>query len=253
MIKRALKAAFLRLGYRVGRADYTPADAYAVQGGIVGASEPVIFDVGAYRGDVAALYRQLFPRAVIHCFEPFPESFKLVSARMKGDARVFCHELAVAEETGTALLNSNLFAPSNSLLPSDMSASVYWGEGVLDTVGHVQVGTVSVDGFCRQEGISHIDILKVDAQGTEFNILLGAGEMLAREGISLIYTELLTGPSYVGQHKPHEVLALLDSFGYGLLDFYTPVRVNNQLLQVDAIFLSPSFKREAAPRLASRL
>jgi hypothetical protein len=124
---------------------------------------------------------------------------------------------------------------------------------VLDTVSQVEVGTVSVDDFCRQAGVSHIDILKMDAQGTEYDVLAGARGTLAREGVSLIYMELLTGPSYIGQRKPHEILALLDSFGYELLDFYTPVRVDNRLLQVDATFLSPSFMKEAAPRLAARL
>ena len=31
----------------------------------------VIFDVGAYVGEIAAKYKQIFPKSTIHCFEPF--------------------------------------------------------------------------------------------------------------------------------------------------------------------------------------
>jgi hypothetical protein len=48
--------------------------------------------------------------------------------------------------------------------------------------------------------------------------------------------EVLTTPTYAGQHKLHEYLRLFDLYGYSLLDIYNPVRRANQMLQADLLF-----------------
>lgn len=39
-------------------------------------SELIIFDAGAYIGDVALKYNNLFPGSKIYCFEPFRDSWE---------------------------------------------------------------------------------------------------------------------------------------------------------------------------------
>ncbi len=39
----------------------------------------VIFDVGAYVGDITAIYTETFPSATVYCFEPFADSFQELS------------------------------------------------------------------------------------------------------------------------------------------------------------------------------
>jgi len=93
----------------------------------------------------------------------------------------------------------------------------------------VEVDTITLDSFLLEKGIPHIDILKLDVQGSEFDVFKGAAATLSRQGISLI-------------RKLHEHLAFLDSFGYELLDFFGDVRIDKQLIQTDLILLSSSFK-----------
>jgi len=114
-----------------------------------------------------------------------------------------------------------------------------------------EVSITTVDIFCLEVGISHIDILKMDVQGAEFSVLVGAKDMLANQRISLIYTELIMCPTYEGQHKLHEYLSFLDSFGYDFFDFFNPVNSHNQLIQADLLFVSSSFKKEIDNRLKS--
>ena len=66
--------------------------------------------------------------------------------------------------------------------------------------------------------------MKLDVQGAEFAVLQGAQEVLSRQRVSLIYTEIILCPTHEQQHKLHEYLAFLDAHGYELLDFYNPVR-----------------------------
>jgi FkbM family methyltransferase len=225
-------------------------DAFIVQKELIANQTPMIFDVGAHVGIVATKYRELFPKSVIHCFEPFPKSFQELRANTGTDANTFVHKIAMSERKGTSLLTSNSATATNSLLPSDERASFYWGDGVLDTKDHLEVETADIDSFCSEHHISVIDILKIDVQGAEFSVLVGASNMLSSQAISLIYTELITAPTYQGQHKLVEYLTLFDSFGYQFLDFYNPVKRGYELIQADMVFLSSQLKKSYEDRLA---
>lgn len=242
-MKRTIQRILHRFGYQLNRTENSQIDAFEAQRQLISVKQPVIFDIGAHTGEIARIYRERFPLALIHCFEPFPQSFHLLLENVKGDARTFCHMAAVSAERGTAVLSANTSSATNSLLMTDERGSEYWGKGTLDPKSQVDVDTTTVDAFCLESGVSNIDILKMDAQGAEFSILEGARDMLANQRISLVFTELLMCPTYKGQHKLHEYLSLLDSFGYDLLDFFNPVRLHNRLIQADAVFLSPSFKK----------
>jgi FkbM family methyltransferase len=248
-VRRAIQEILHRFGYRLCATAESRPDAFVVQSGLIKVREPVIIDIGAHTGAVARTYRERFPLASIHCFEPFPESFQALSQNMAGDARTHCHRTAVSDEKGTALLNANLSSATNSLLATDERGAVFWGEGLLDTTSQIEVGTTTVDAFCLEAGIPQVDILKMDVQGAEFSVLVGAQDTLANQRVSLVYTELIVCPTYRGQHKLHEYLSLLDSHGYDLLDFFDPFRSHNQLIQADAVFLSSSFKKGIEKRL----
>jgi len=208
----------------------------------------VIFDVGAHVGRLTRIYRQLFPLAFIYSFEPFPQSFQVLRNSAKADPRIFCQEIALSDQTGTARFSVNTNSQTNSLLTTDPRGASFWGTGLLDTTTRIEVPTTTLDLFCREAQIPHIDILKMDVQGAEFSVLTGAANTLADQRISLIYTELITCPTYDGQHKLHEYLVLLDSLGYEFLDFFNPLRRNSQLIQADLVFLSASFKQSLTNR-----
>ena len=251
IIKRAIQKNLHRFGYQLSRTTRLPMDAFALQSKLIKVREPVILDIGAHHGGVAKIYREQFPLASIYCFEPFPQSFHVLSKSVERDSRTFCYRTAVSEKKGTAVLSANLDSATNSLLTTDERGTSFWGEGLLDTMSHVEVGTTTVDKLCPEVGIFHIDILKMDVQGAEFSVLVGAEDMLANQRISLIYTEVIMCPTYEGQHKLHEYLSFLGSFGYDFLDFFNPLRSHNQLIQTDVIFLSSSFKKEIENRLKS--
>ena len=69
----------------------------------------------------------------------------------------------------------------------------------------------------------------------------GADATLRSRAIDIVYMELIVAPTYVGQRKLHEYLALLDSHGYVLFDFYNRARRNGRLIQADALFVSAPF------------
>jgi len=219
-------------------------DAFAVQKAIIKSSEPVIFDVGAHIGEVAEAYRDLFPSASIYCFEPFRQSFEELQQKSQQIAhKGGIYNLAISDRKGGGLLNANVSSATNSLLPLAPESKLIWGIDALETKGQVEVMTTTIDSFCQENGISAIDILKLDIHAAEFLALLGAKNMLSSQKISVIYLEIIMSQTYEGQHKLHEYLSMLDDFDYELLDLYEPWRNRMELLQADFLFLRKGLKQ----------
>ena len=219
----------------------TGVEGFAAQRLLVRNARPTIFDVGAHRGETALRYRALFPAAVIHCFEPFAESFAALESAVGHDQGVHAHRLALGAAPGSARLNVNRSKATNSLLTSDDRSSRYWGEHLLDSEGAIEVPVQTLHAFCAEHAINRVDILKLDVQGAEYQVLTGAEKLLRAHAIDVVYFEMITAPTYVGQPELHEYLALFRSCGYELFDFYNPVRKNGRLLQTDNIMVSGQF------------
>ena len=48
---------------------------------------PNILDIGAFHGNFAAKYREMFPRAKVFCLDPMPEAVEFMRKRFKGQGR----------------------------------------------------------------------------------------------------------------------------------------------------------------------
>src|SRR5262249_15029949 len=109
----------------------------------------------------------------------------------------------------------------------------------IEVVTTCTVPVCTIDRFCTDHNIQTIDILKLDIQGAELRALHGASSMLAKQKISLIFSEVLFGPEYEQQSYYHEIAGWLMRFGYHLFRFYE-LRYNydRSLDYSDAIFCS---------------
>ena len=83
-----------------------------------------------------------------------------------------------------------------------------------------------------------MDVLKLDVQGAEYSVLEGADALLSGGRIGVIYMEVIIAPTYVGQRRLVDYLALTSDKGYELFDLYNPTRRNGRLIQSDIIFVS---------------
>jgi FkbM family methyltransferase len=217
------------LGYEIRRKQ---PNAISLQRKFVTRDDPVIFDVGAHHGQTALAYRTTFPRAVIHCFEPFPDSFAALTTNIADTAT--CHCVALTDQTGTAMLHLNKSSSTNSILPNTSHATALWGE-VTSPLGKIEVRTDTLDHFCRTLGIDHIDILKIDVQGAENRVLSGAHEMLTKRAIDLIYFEVILVPTYEGQ-TGYDSIATMHRLGYDLYGIYDMVVREGRTYQADLLF-----------------
>ncbi len=238
-MRTQIRSLVRKTGYEVHRStrECFVKDAFADQRALLsGERVERIFDVGAHRGETAARYIKLFPKATVYGFEPFPDSIAELRRKFENEPSVMPFQLAVSGSSGSQSFYVNRDSFTNSLLPA-LDREGY------DQIATLDVSSTTIDEFCEDESIDDLSILKMDIQGGELRALEGASRMLKRAAISIIYTEILFAPLYRGQAFFYEIYDLLSSHRYSLFDLYNfAYRQSGQVAWADAIFVSPGLQ-----------
>src|SRR5262245_19682544 len=124
-LKNYAKNAFRRLNLDVRFADKH--DALTMQKRLLASTDVrSVIDGGGFVGLWTRQYLEAFPRATIHTFEPFPESFAALQQTFAADSRVVLNQAALSDATGEKTLFVNERSSTSSLLPidPDIGASV---------------------------------------------------------------------------------------------------------------------------------
>ena len=107
----------------------------------------------------------------------------------------------------------------------------------------INVQTQTLDNFCLLNNIEKIDLLKLDTDGTENKILLGAENLLSKGKINLIYTEI-SGFKKTFHNKVDEIVKLLEKYDFKLEKTYniSSFSIFSNLKATDNIFIKKSIK-----------
>ena len=240
-MKQLIKKYFERFGYEILKKEPTINSFAAQQKLLKSIVNPVIFDVGAHHGQTALEYSNLFPLAKILSFEPFKDSFKILEANTPRIKNFNAYNFALGNYDGISEMNINNSTATNSILSTDDKAYDLWGKNLLETQTKVAIEIVTLDSFIQKNSINRIDVLKLDTQGSEYLIIEGAKNAIKNNKIKLVYTEIITVPTYNKQKALDEILYLFRNHGFLLYNFYNPATINNKLMQLDAIFIHESF------------
>lgn len=201
----------------------------------------IIFDVGAHFGETAIQFKNGFPKAKIFSFEPFIESYEQMKKMLGTSENITALNFGLSNFCGTSLLNSNKSSATNSLLETDEEHEQLWGDNLLTTIGKVEAQFKTFDSVINDLGLEKVHILKIDVQGAEHYVIEGAKNSLEQGIVDVIYTEIITQPSYKGQKRFDEILKMYYDLNYQVHNlynfYYTP---NNELKQIDVIFTRKS-------------
>ncbi len=145
-----------------------------------------IFDIGANVGEwtkplIRSCNEMTAQNIQIHAFEPVSSTMRLLRTNI-ADMSSVVHLVnkAVSDTTGSTTMSIIADgAGTNALIP-DPSQSIR----SLETVA-----TVTIDGYCEEQGIAAVALVKVDTEGHDLAVLRGAERMLSERAIGVIQFE----------------------------------------------------------------
>jgi len=161
-----------------------------------------LIDVGANKGQFSLIARYLFPDIEIHAFEPLEKERSLFSSVVHGNTKLY--PVALAAETSTREFFVASRRDSSSLLRIGTAQKMAYG------VEHDSTQTVSVVRFSdilNGTDLSRPVLMKIDVQGGELSVLLGAAELLRH--VDFIYCEASFVPLYDEQPLASQIVAYL--------------------------------------------
>ncbi|HMP83224.1 MAG TPA: FkbM family methyltransferase [Verrucomicrobiota bacterium] len=197
-------------------------------------SPVTIFDVGANIGQSAMEYAKRFPSARISSFEPAAGTFRQLERNVKAFPNVRCFQVALAAESGDALLTQND--------RSDLNRIVRHAPGDLPAAGCERVVKRTLDAFCEELRVPRIHYLKIDTEGADLDVLRGAERMLGDQQVDVIEVEVGIGLDNDRHVTLQPMRQHLEARGYRVFGFYEQVnewtRKLPHLRRVNVVFIS---------------
>ena len=196
----------------------------------------IVIDVGANSGQFGSEIRAAGYGGRILSIEPIGKAYRMLRARATRDPGWMTMQCALGESEGESILH----IAGNSASSSFLEMLPVHEEAAPGTayVGHERVTVRRLESLLAEYLSSGSrPYLKVDVQGYELEVLMGAGPRL--EAVAAIQLELSLLPLYEGAPMADEVDAFVRRSGYRLAGiepgFAEPV--SGRLLQMDGIYV----------------
>ena len=188
----------------------------------------IIFDVGCYRG--------IFVKAILKLINKKKYKFYLfdINKNVKNYIinllklrNIYYNEIALSNKNGVANYNYNRFFESaGSSLSNIVKNDAKWNFSrkllmkilLQKPKSYIKykVPTTTLDSFLKKNKIKSIDILKIDVEGSEYELLKGAKNALKKEKIKIILTEIIDKKNLYAQ-KEKKILNLLKERNFVLI------------------------------------
>lgn len=168
-------------------------------------SDAVFIDIGTNKGIYLYQAEKVIQTGKIYGFEP---NQSLVNYIQPLFPKVKLFPLAVSSTTGTSVLH----IPKKGNGLQDTRASL---EDMGDEVEKIEIQTITLDDWAKNENVSRIDVVKIDVEGHEFDSVKGCENILRTiQPIFIIEIELRHA-----KYPIHEIFDFIKGFGYDVFYF----------------------------------
>ncbi len=193
-------------------------------------------DVGSRNGILEL--GDLAPHTVAYGFEPNPEEYEKLASGQTDAAkfgfvpppfrRLTYLPYAISDKCGSSWLYVTRGAGACGLLEPDLDRlrEIKWkgyrfhsnfGDDIFQVLRMEPVEVRTLEWFKGEHSIEHIDYLKIDVEGSEYEVLAGAGSLL--NAVSFIKVEVCFIPFRKHQKLFSHIDLLLRDYGFDLLHF----------------------------------
>lgn len=166
--------------------------------------KPIYFDVGSHKGKFLNLFKKIYPNGAFFCFEPNVIAYEYLIQNFFHKKNKFFN-LAVGSRNEIKKMMMNSFDLSNSLSKINFNSKYLKFKNFIlstkkkDLIKRKKIKVIKLDTFCLKNHIKKIDILKIDVEGFELQVLIGANKILANTNYIII--EIQNNKMYLNYSK----------------------------------------------------
>lgn len=172
--------------------------------------DPIVFDIGSNKGDWSSILIANVKEA--HLFEPNLILLHYCMVRYDTLTNIFYNNLAVFSETKE--LDFFYFTNYNNGLSSVYYNQFWVDEGLPMKKGKTQA--ITLDEYWKDERV--IDFVKIDVEGADFDVLLGAEKLLKKKQIRFIQIEYSNHYTLAGRTF-QDVVDYIRKYDYEIFHF----------------------------------
>ena len=183
--------------------------------------EKIVFDVGANNGSSSVPLAIANPTYLVFAFEPTPEMIEVIKSKIVGLENYVIVPKAVSDYNGTAEFNvaGNWDWGCSSLLKFSKKSQTDWpGRTDFHVTYKLNVDVIRLDTFIEENGITKIDHLHIDTQGSDLNVMKGLGEYLHIVNEGKMEAGTSDDVLYEGQNKLNDCIKFLLLNGFKVVD-----------------------------------
>ena len=175
-----------------------------------------VFDVGANVGELTLLFsRFVGAGGSVHAFEPCGQAFGRLEAVCRAASlhNVRLNRLALAEDESPV----SLHVYDEAHMSWNTRAARPLADYGIDVkpLAVEEAPATTLDLYCQRDGIGVIDLLKIDVEGAEFQVLVGARRMLRERRVRRVTFEFGQTTFDMG-NSPDLIESYLHDAGYEL-------------------------------------
>jgi FkbM family methyltransferase len=148
-------------------------------------NDSIVIDVGANVGGYSNYISSVSPNANIFSFEPHPETFLILKENAENNNFTAINS-ACGNEKGTLKLYA--YAEKEDSTHSSLYKEVI-EEFFSSKSKNWDVEVMTLDTFVVENGIERIRLLKIDTEGNELQVLIGACEIISKDAVDMIHFE----------------------------------------------------------------
>lgn len=167
----------------------------------------IVVDIGANIGLFSLLAASTSPDITVYAFEPAPDSFALLQKNITANGCINIHPYQYAVSGTTCEMELYLDAASLG----DSMIQEWVGEDSI--VGTERVECISLDDLFARCGLKSCDYLKIDCEGSEFDLLFSA----SGETLNKVRTIAVEYHEHRGR-KASDLAQLLKTHGFRTLE-----------------------------------
>ncbi len=174
-----------------------------------------VIDVGANTGQTVLEVMAYSPQIKVHSFEPIQSVFNELVKNTKKYSNVSCYQQGLGERVESVVINVNEASQSSSILELAETHKRNFDFAVKTHQETIKI--ITLDSFFAKQHFDKSVLLKIDVQGFEKSVLLGAKEALKQ--VDVIFIESTFQELYKDQVLFGDLFNLLNQFGFNFVGF----------------------------------